>query len=369
MPQPKRLSQQAIAAATGVSRATVSLILRGATGSSEKTRARVMAAAEKMGYRPNALVRSIRSGKSRTMGVLVPPHDSFWQEVCYGIHDRLTEADHLPLFLWDTERHTEPRETYALAQIHRLLDRWVDAVILWPEFANYYARHLHEFERRNIPVVLIDHAVPGFAVDTVGHDEALIAGALVRHLAALGHRYLLVVAGPEQLGWADDRCAAIAQELAMANGISAAGHNGNGKCASPGAERARHHIAADFLRVPLSGDPSHLVAERLAATPSVTAVIGATDHLAEHAYTAAARLGLSVPGRLSIAGVGNLLEAKYFTPPLTTVRQDGYAVGQKAAQAALERTAGILVGPPRRFSLPAELIVRASTAEASRRDV
>ncbi|MEZ0296567.1 MAG: LacI family DNA-binding transcriptional regulator [Candidatus Methylacidiphilales bacterium] len=346
MPQPKRLNQQTIAKATGVSRATVSLILRGGIGSSESTRARVLAMAEKMGYRPNALVQSIRSGKSRTMGVLVPPHDSFWQNVCYGIHDRLTESDHLPLFLWDSEHHDLPREQYALQQIHRLLDRWVDGVILWPEFAKFYAKHLHEFERRNIPVVIIDHIMPELAVDTVSCDERQIARLIVPHLTALGHRDILVVSGPEHLGWADDRCAALQREAEVyADG-----------------PRQDEALTLRFLRIPFGSDVTAQILNALQDFPGCTAVIGCTDHLANKAYRAAHQMGYIIPQDLSVIGVGDLTIAPILSPPLTTVRQDGYAVGVKAAQAGMERSAGLLTGPARRYTIPVQLIERNSTA-------
>jgi LacI family transcriptional regulator len=341
MIKPKRVNQHAIARATGVSRATVSLVLRGASGAAESTKSKVLAAAAKMGYRPNALVHSIRSGKSRTIGVMVPPHDTFWQKVCYGIHDRLTEADHLPLFIWDTEEHTEPKEPYALRQIHRLLDRWVDGVIFWPAFAELYGEHLNEFERRNIPVVSIDHHVPGLKSDVIGNDEEQIARFAVSHLTELGHRSFLVLSGPEGIGWSDGRNNAMVAEFAR-----------------------NKKLRASYLRLPFSTDLTPLVREGLEANPSVTAVIGGTDLYAKAGYQAAVLLGRSIPDDLSVVGVGDLGFADVMSPPLTTIRQDGYAVGRRAAQVALERGAGLLSGPFRHFSMPVHFLLRNSTAPA-----
>lgn len=338
MLKPKRLNQVAIAKATGVSRATVSLVLRGGQGSSEETKAKVRAAAEKMGYRPNALVRSIRSGKSRTVGVLVPPHDAYWKDICYGIHDRLVEADHLPLFLWDSEHHNETGEQYALRQIHRLLDGWVDGVILWPEFSKHYAQHLHEFERRNIPLVVIDHSVPGFGADVVESNETMIADLIVEHLYSLKHLSYLVVSGPEGLGWADARVLALMSKLAR----------------TPDTE-------AHELRLPFGADLEEEITQKLRQHSSITAIIATTDNIAKKTYQAAHRLGLDIPGELSVIGVGNLAFSSVLSPPLTTIHQNGYAVGQKAAQVELERSSGILTGPPRFYTIPVELIKRGST--------
>lgn len=343
-PKPRRPSQLAIAKAAGVSRTTVSLVLRGGQGLTAETQNRVLAVARRMGYRPNALVHSIRSGKSRTVGVLAHPHDSYWRAVCHGVHDRLVDADHLPLFLWNNENATIDPETYAVNQIHRLLDRWVDGVILWPYFAALFSQHLQEFETRNIPVITIDHQQPDIAADSVESDEPMIARLIVGHLTALGHRRFLIVTGPHGVGWADDRSAAIAAELRHA-GI------------------ASEQI--DVLRVPLKGDIVPEVRRTLAALPAVTGVVTCTDAFALAVYRAAAELRLAIPERLSVIGVADLDFAAIVSPPLTTIRQDGYEIGRQAAQLELERSAGLLTGAPRQLRMPVSLVERGSTTPAA----
>jgi LacI family transcriptional regulator len=347
MSKPKRLNQAAIAKATGLSRATVSLVLRGGTGPAEATRAKVFSAARRMGYQPNALVHSIRSGKSRTIGVLVQPYDSYWRDVCYGIHDRLIEAGYLPLFLWNNDQPNN--EEYGCEQIRRLLSRWVDGVILSPNFADLYASHLHEFQTRNIPLVIIDHVAVRGAADRVGSDESQIATLLVTHITRLGHRQILVVSGPEGLGWADKRATAI-------------------KTAIEKVEGGVPHL----LRVPLEPlEPNEMpeIAQMIAATlrqkPEITAVLACTDRIAKSAYRAAQELQWTVPQRLSVSGVADLNFSALLTPSLTTVRQDGYAMGRQATQFVLERTAGLLTGPPRSAQVPVTLVERGSTGPAS----
>lgn len=344
MTKPKRPSQAAIARATGLSRATVSLVLRGTAGPAEATQSKVLSVARRMGYQSNELVQSIRSGKSRTVGVFAQPYDSYWRDVCYGIHDRLIEADHLPLFLWNNDQ--PDREEYGLRQIHRLLSRWVDGVILSPVFADLYARHLHEFQTRNIPLVIIDHTTPHSAADVVESDEEEIAAILVGHVTKLQHRNILVVSGPENLGWADQRFLAIGKELKKVPGATVHG-----------------------LRVPLgpqepndSPEPARLIAQALTEHPEVTAVIAGADRIAKDVYRAAAELQRAIPANLSVASVADLNFAALLSPPLTTVRQNGYAIGRQAAQVELERSAGLLSGAPRMFQLPSMLVERGSTA-------
>lgn len=350
MTKPKRLSQSAIAKATGLSRATVSLVLRGGAGPSEATQVKVLTAAKRLGYQPNDLVHSIRSGKSRTVGVLAEPHDSYWRDVCYGIHDRLIESNHLPLFLW--HNHQTVSAEYARQQIHRLLSRWVDGVILWPFFADIYAKHLHEFQTRNIPLVIIDHTIPGTEADIVESDESQIAEQIVSHLHALNHRHALIVSGPLHIGWADKRALSIRTEL-----------------------EKRADTVVHELRVPQPSsipseskelaDVSRMIAETLREQPQITAVIACTDIIAQSVYSAAHDLNWAIPGRLSVVGVADLNFAELMSPPLTTVRQNGYAIGRQAAQVELERSAGLLTGPSRLFQVGTILVQRQSTAVAA----
>jgi LacI family transcriptional regulator len=347
MSNPKRLSQSAIAKSLGISRATVSLVLRGGHGAADDTKRRVLAAATEMGYRPNALIHSIRSGKSRTVGVLVQPHDSYWREVCYGIHDRLIDSEHLPFFLW-TNDHLESdssKEEYSLRQIHRLLDRWVDGVIFWPNFAELYKQHLTEFQSRNIPLVAIHHVLDNVQADTVESDEAQIGELLVEHISSLGHRRILVVRGPEGIHWADSRAEAVTSRLKRIP------------------DTRIHHVHVHPSARHAAAGTAAITAE-LKAHPDTTAVIACIDKFAQLTYSAAASLGLEIPRQLSVIGAADLDFAAVMSPPLTTVRQDGYAIGQRAAQVELERSAGLLIGPPRRYREPVKLIVRHSTAPA-----
>jgi LacI family transcriptional regulator len=345
MPKPKRLSQAAIAKTVGVSRATVSLILRGGEGASDFTKTKVLAAAKKLGYRPNALVHSIRSGKSRTVGVLAQPHDSYWRDVCYGIHDRLIESEHLPSFLWNNDRLGKASADYCLKQIHRLLDHWVDGVILWPFFAELYSAHLKEFHTRNIPLAAIDHPVPHASADVVESDEAQMADLIVEHLAGLGHRRILVVSGPKDDAWADNRFLAMHNRFSQVSGAII--------------YELRALLGPDVER-----RNADMIAKVIRTRPSITAVITATDIIARSVYLAATDLKRDIPGQLSVASVADLDFAALLSPPLTTVRQDGYAIGRRAAQFVLERSAGLLSGPPQRFQQPGTFILRKSTGPA-----
>ena len=103
-----QVSQKRIAEEAGVSQATVSLVLAGRGVSSEETTRRVMEAAERLKYRPNLLVHGIQTGKTRMVGVMAAPVDFYWSEVFYGIHDVLTDADHVPVMVWTAHSGPAP---------------------------------------------------------------------------------------------------------------------------------------------------------------------------------------------------------------------------------------------------------------------
>src|SRR6266576_3576486 len=143
----EQVNQKQIAAVAGVSQATVSLVLSGSNVTSAATRARVLRAAEKLQYRPNLLVQGIQTGKTRMIGVMAPPFDFYWSEILYGIHDVLSANDHVPITVWTAHHGPGPRQRDGpgmdeLQQIHRLVDRRVDGVILWPRFASLFQEHV-----------------------------------------------------------------------------------------------------------------------------------------------------------------------------------------------------------------------------------
>ena len=117
-----QVSQKRIAQTAGVSQSTVSLVLSGRRVNSDETSERVLKAAERLMYRPNLLVRGIQTGKTRTIGVMMPPFDFYWSEVLFGIHDVLSVADHVPITIWPV--HTGPG---ACGAINPVRTSWISS--------------------------------------------------------------------------------------------------------------------------------------------------------------------------------------------------------------------------------------------------
>ena len=310
------------------------------------TRVRILEVADELGYRPNLLVRAIQSGKTGMIGVMVPPFDSYWAQVLYGIHDCLTEHDHVPLVLWaqhqpgrDKSPVSERRDD--LAQIYRMIDRRIDGTILWPFPAVLYAEymsHIAELSTRTIPIVTIDHELdPQHNASFVGTDEAMAGAMVARHLLSLGHRRFGHFAGRQVHSWATARRRGFEEAIRLA---------GNATCIS----------------VEVSDDVAEIHAmQLLSQNPRPTAIFAATDHIAEVCYRMAAQLGLVIPRDLSVVGCGNLDIAAWLNPPLTSVRQQPYLIGRRAAEIAVHRSLHANSPPPKKELLPTMLELRGST--------
>lgn len=343
---PVIVNQKRIATEAGVSQSTVSLVLSGRGGIGPRTRKRVLAAADRLKYRPNLLVHGIQTGRSRTVGVMAPPFDSYWSQVLYGIHDVLSGADYVPLMLWaphDPQGQVRPDRHVAheLDQIHRLLDRRVDGVILWPSFATLYRDHIHEFTSRDLPIVTIDHALEAeFRAAYVGSDEADGGRLVARHLYQLGHRRVGHLAGPGGETWSRRRREAF--ETAFN--------------AMPGAECVTVESAAGPPGVAISAART-----LIALSPRITAVYAATDFYAKSVYQAAAERALRVPEELSVVGFADDNFAAEMSPPLTTVRQQAYEIGATSAAVLLRMAERGLPDGPAEEELPVLLCVRGST--------
>ncbi|MES2922945.1 MAG: LacI family DNA-binding transcriptional regulator [Verrucomicrobiota bacterium] len=344
-PERRAVSQSAIARQAGVARTTVSLALRGGEGLNPETVTRVMQAAELLGYRPNNLVSAIRSGRTRMIGVMLPPIDTFWSDLLHGIHDGLIARDYVPLALWAEHRKLQAEANLETRQIERLIDWRVDGAILWPRFAEVYQTHISNLKKHDLPLVTVDSMLPdSFHADAVLSDEAMGAEAVASHLMELGHREILHFAGPSSESWSRDRRACFAEAMRGHRGVKV------------------HFVELSFRQVRLD-----LIREAMAALPNVTAIYCATDGVAEEVYTIAAELGRAIPGDLSVIGYGNLDFGTRLNPPLTTVRQRPYRMGTAAANLVIDRIEGDHVASPRIERLAVEFISRGSTTALASR--
>lgn len=348
-PQVPRLKD--VAKEANVSLAAASRILRGDRERfGEETCRRVLEASRKLGWRRNLLVNGMQTGRTHTIGVMIPPFDSFWVSVLSGIHETLAASDYLPITVWigslaDMPHFEKDDEGEGLRQINRLLDRRVDGLIMWPPFSVAYYHHFPEFVERRVPVAVIDHY--STVADSVETDEEQATAVVANHLLELGHRRIACLSSRETPSqtWAVKRRTSFEQAVGRCPGVLVKSWRLNPQ-GSNGREVARE-LLSDELRP--------------------TAVFAVSDHEAMFVYEAAEALKLKIPRDLSVIGFADLDFATSMEPPLTTMRQKPYEIGCLASKLIMDRIDGLMPdAEPTTIRVPAELIVRGSTRPPQR---
>jgi LacI family transcriptional regulator len=337
-----------VAKAANVSLAAASRILRGDQERfGEETCRRVLEASRQLGWRRNLLVNGMQTGRTRTIGVMIPPIDGFWVTVLSGIHEYLAERDYLPITIWIGSLadmpHFEKEDGAGLKQINRLLDRRVDGLIMWPTFSVEYYHHFPEFVERRVPVTVIDHY--STIADSVETDEEHATAVVARHLFNLGHRRIACLSSRET-PW---RTFAMKRRSSFEDAV-----------------RKFPSATVKSWRLNSQGTDGLEVARQLLKDDlRPTAAFAVTDHEAMFVYQAAAELGMKVPQDLSVVGFADLDFAATMTPPLTTMRQKPHEIGRLAAKLILDRIEGVIADEdaPTTIKVAADLVVRNSTAK------
>lgn len=334
------LTIQDVAREAGVSIATVSHALSGKRPVSPRTRKRIARTVDRLGYRPNAIAAAMTTGRTQTLGMVVPDlANPFFGELL-GALEHTAAARGYSLVACSSELDPE----LEARAVRTLRDRRVDA-LLFIAASEQPNPALAELAESDMQILCLDeelsHLPAGSSVLTVENDEG---GALAgRHLLALGHRILGAVGGPWGLPTARAR---------LDGFLRAASDEG----AAP--PRVRHATAYTV-------EAGRTAArELLAAEPDVTALFCANDLIGLGACAAARELGRRVPDDLSVVGFDDSFVASVVTPTLTTVRQPLALLGKEAGEVAIDLVEGIRT-PPVRMTLPVELVVRESTAPAA----
>ncbi|HLW96538.1 MAG TPA: LacI family DNA-binding transcriptional regulator [Solirubrobacteraceae bacterium] len=322
-----------VAKQAGVSEATVSRVLNGRPGISEATRAAVLTALDVIGYeRPTHL----RIRRARMVGLIVP-------ELQNPVFPALAEvvAGALAQRGVNAVLCTRTGSTSEAEYVEMLLERQVSGMIFaGGQYAEADAPHGH-YERLlqlRLPVVLVNAAAENLAFPRVSTDDAVAMEQAYSHLAYLGHERIGLVLGPP------DHVPS-ARKLAAFERVA--------KSATPSefVERTRFGL-----------EGGHAAAARLIER-GATGIICASDPLALGAIRAARRVGLSVPGDLSVIGYDDSVLMSATDPPLTTIRQPIDAIGSAAVDMLVGQIEGLPVSADELFFEP-ELVARGTTANA-----
>jgi LacI family transcriptional regulator len=331
-----------VARAAGVHFSTVSRALNPATRDLLKPQIakRILETAQKLGYRTNSLASSLRTKRSRVVGVVVPDIASLlFPPILEGIELSLLSQDYMTIVANsanDTERH---RRILA-----GMLERQVDGLII--ASATLHDPVLDdEWLQNRTPIVLLNRTDESGRAPAVVNDDLRGIALAVRHLVGLGHKRIAHIAGPASLSTGAVRL----------RGFLLA-------CDEFSVSKTKHSVvpAAAFTRE--AGHTACL--ELLAKNPKVTAIVAANDLIALGCYDAIAEKGISCPDDISITGYNDSPFVDLVRPPLTTVRVDQREMGVEAARILLAKMSGhnaiadILLRP--------QLVERQSTAAPRR---
>lgn len=347
-----------VAAAAGVGRATAARTLGGYGYVSAEMRDRVLAAAERLGYRTNQLARSVSTGVSHTIGVVVADiSNPFFGGVALGVSE-VASARGFDALVLSTAEHLDEE----IAAVNVLVDKRVDGIILSSAAcAPDSTEHLQLPREQGIPLVLLDRLIPGLDLDAVVIDNRSAARAATNELIAAGHTRIGFVWGPPVEGRIGFR-----REL-----VDAAARN----LWSDGERLTGYLDALDDAGLPL--DLDHIMlgpkteahayeeATRMLALENAPTAFFCTETDALTGTLHALRdAGLSIPDRVSIVGFDDSSWAAVMNPPLSMVRQPMLELGRQAAELLLTR---IDAGPddrsgPMRRELGTEFFRRGSVA-------
>lgn len=318
-----------VARRAGVSRALVSIVMRDAPGASDATRARVRAAADEIGYRPDPRARRLRQLRTRLIGVMFAAGQEFHAELIDGVYLAAEEMGYDVVLSGVTPHHDERRALHALVD-----DRCEGIVLLGPSMS---ARELAELDTR-VPVVSVARRIRG--VDAVRSDDVAGAALAVDHLIALGHRSIVHLDGGRAPGAAERR-------RGYGKRTRAAGFE---PIFRPGGLTEREGAAA---ATQLLGSD--------AALPS--AVFAFNDRCAIGVLDVLVRARVDVPEQVSVVGFDDSPLARLAHVDLTTVRQEAHVLARTALNRLVERLdSGGTASNAVDVVVPPLLVVRGSTA-------
>ena len=322
-----------VAAAAGVSVATVSKAVNGRYGVSPATTAKVMAAVDALGYESSLVASSMRSRRTGVVGVLVADFEPFSSEVLKGVGTAMRTLGAEYDLLAYSGAHHGGAEGWERRSLSRLSGTLIDgAILVTPSVLTMST---------TVPVVAVDPHRGRADLPSVEADSRGGAIQAVEHLVRLGHRRIGFLAGRGDLRSASLREAGYVQALAAAGIARDPGLTRDGEF-----ELGAGRTAARELLT-------------LADRPS--AVFAANDLMAVSVLRTAHELGLRVPDDLSVVGFDDIPEAAREQPALTTVRQPMHRLGTVATTMLFSLLGGVDPAEAE-VVLPTKLVVRGTTA-------
>ena len=317
-----------VAKKAGVSIATVSRVFNNTSYVSEDLVEKVIAAASSLGYKPNRVAQSLRKGRSRTIGFLVPDIvNPFFSSIVEGANRILYDTDYVSVVCsssGDAEREGGLLETLYSSGIDGLV------TVLLKE----YDRHIDYVRLRGVPVVIVDDVVEEKKLSCVASDNYDGMKRLVEFLLNTGHKTFTFLGGSPETYSGKQRMKAFLDAL-----------------------KGRPGVRTEVISGEYTFESGFRMTDLLREIPQ--AVVCGNDLIAFGAIYRLKEKGFDIPGDVSVTGFDDVVFSKMSDPPLTTARQDPYLMGEVAAKSILEKLDGN--GSDGNILLHTELVIRRST--------
>lgn len=350
MAEHRRHTLRDIAVSLNLSVNTVSRALSGKDGIGEKTRALVRAEAERVGYVPNSLARSLVLGSAMTFGLVITnPSNPFYAQLISGIELRARAHGYsLLLLVTDESEENEARAAEAL-----LRSSVSGAIVVPVQGAQDAWRRLGAMR---VPTVLLNRDLPHLGYRLVGTDNELGAYLATSHAVSRGARSIVVLEEDLPITTIANRIAGFRRAMAEA-GLSVP----RGSVISVPTRRYQRNA------LPWQPEDAYRVARRLLRrTRLPDAVVVGNDYFALGLYRALDEHGLKVPDDVMVIGFGDYPFSGFLSPSLTTVRLPAVEVGTAAVDLLLDEIAGGGSSRPRTQLIAPTLVVRQSTVPSVR---
>ncbi len=341
-----------VAERAGVSTATAARALGGYGSVRESTRQRVLDAAQELGYRANSLARSMITGSTHTLGVIMSDIENpFFRRSLRGVADTARSRG-FEILLANTDEELEKERN----AVTLLAERRVDGLVICPADDGDRA-HLHSVIESGIPVVLLDRRVRGLSADTVGIDNRKAARQATERLLAQGHQRIAILTGGtpeigERLVRPDMR--GIERLTATTVGSRAAGYRDAMR--SAGVPVRSEYLSANGYRREDAAAETRLL---MSLRQPPTAILAFDSMQSLGALQCFSELALHCPDDVTLLGFDDAEWADVVSPPLSVITQPAYDIGVEACDLLLARIAGD-DRKPVHHRLPTTFIDRAS---------
>jgi len=328
-----------IAQDLGLSVVTVSKVLRNHPDIADNTRQRVLKRMQELNYQPNMAARSLVTGRTMTLGLVVPDLlHPFFAVIANSITTEI-RRDGYSLLIASSDEDPE----LEVLEIRQMLARRVDVILV--ASAQWSLESFRQIEEQKVPYILLDRRLSGLEANYIGVDDGAVGALATEHLIEQGCRFIAHIRGPE-VSTAQGRLEGYRRTLTSYNLTPLPGH---------------------IVTLGASGDHrgedgGYQAAQRLLAVqPRPDGIFCFNDPSAMGAMRAILDAGLRIPEDIAVIGCGNLPSSDFLRVPLSSVDQGSESIGKQAADLALQIARRKIPLPPRVELLQPKLVVRASS--------